>query len=259
MWLLARIPLPYPFNVGVFRFYIWLFSVNAQEIELPLKTFRNLNQFFIRTLKPELRSFSPDTALFCSPVDGTISSFGPIQNNQLIQVKGKPYSLQDLLGNTPQALSFQNGFFLTIYLSPKNYHRIHTSVDSEIQTLQYLPGTLFPVNTTAVQHISNLFPRNERLVTYFKNPLWGELAIVKVGAMNVGRIAVTFHPFQTNSWRRKPFIHTFEEPVLLKKGAELGRFEFGSTVVLLFPDTQFDMQIQEGQPICMGEPLAIRH
>ncbi|MEK7484734.1 MAG: archaetidylserine decarboxylase, partial [Planctomycetota bacterium] len=166
-WLFARVPLFYPFNLFIFHIYIWWYKVDIQDVEQPLSSFRNVNQFFIRKLKPETRPFPSDPQTLGSPVEGFVSCFGPInQEHQLLQAKGKSYSLTDLLDNPFKASQYQQGFYLTIYLSPKDYHRIHTPVESQISFFQYIPGTLFPVNSLAVHSIENLFPRNERLVTY---------------------------------------------------------------------------------------------
>jgi phosphatidylserine decarboxylase len=257
LWLFGRIPLPYPFNLLVFWPYIRFFKVDLSEVSAPLSSFRTFNQFFIRTLKKDARPFDSNPHALCSPVDGTVSCFGPIENeDQILQVKGKFYSLRDLLGHSEKAELYRHGFFLTVYLSPRDYHRIHAPCDSTIQSLQYIPGTLFPVNPRAVQHIPSLFPRNERLISYAETP-FGEIALVKVGALNVGRMAVTFHPFQTNSFRRRPFTHTFSpSKPLIPKGEELGRFEFGSTIVLLLPHQKLSWFLQEGQSLKMGQKIA---
>jgi phosphatidylserine decarboxylase len=167
-------------------------------------------------------------------------------------------SLQNLLGNSRFYKQFLGGRYMTIYLSPQDYHRIHAPIDGRILGYYYQPGKLFPVNNLAVNTINQLFSKNERLITYIQNEL-GLVAVVKIGATSVGKIRVTYDPnISTNRWVRLAKEHMYEEEIRIRKGAELGRFEMGSTVMLLFEkDTVELLEFEEKQKLLFGQPIAL--
>jgi phosphatidylserine decarboxylase len=220
------------------RWFIKHFKVNMQEaLHEDITAYHSFNDFFTRRLKPNVRSIDKSDNAIISPVDGIISQIGHAQAGQLIQAKGKSYSVLSLLGgNEAMARPFLKGAYATLYLSPKDYHRIHFPFEAEVEKMVYIPGKLFAVKPLTAQTVPNLFARNERLVIYLKTPL-GKLAFVMVGAMIVASMATTWggeikrHDKMVD-WTYDKKRHMYQ------KADELGYFKLGSTVILLFDDTQ---------------------
>ena len=233
------------------------YTINLEEAEKPISEYKTLNSFFTRRLKEGCREISEkeNPKAVVSPVDGKIAQFGKIEDGRIIQAKDRYYNVAELLGDEAEAAPFKNGLFMTIYLSPTDYHRMHHYMDCSISGYRYVPGTLFPVNPFSVQHIENLFPINERLTTYYEIED-RKAAIVKVGATIVGKIKVTYCETESNVIK-KGVSESFEEKISVKKGDDLGYFAMGSTVVLLFPEQGFsfieDLPIEE--KIKMGQIL----
>lgn len=241
------------------RGYINLYKVDVSMIEKPVKEYRTLKEFFCRRLQPEARPIDKDPEVVVSPVDGTVLQMGDIDQGTLIQAKGKPYTLLELLGNDAEmAERWYGGRFITIYLSPRDYHRIHMPIDGKLLQYTYLPGRLYPVNRLGVEHVDRLFARNERLITYVDSPAAGCVALVKVGALFVGSVKVHYGSATTNVRGGRQVCQTFPDTPFYEKGRELGWFEFGSTVILLFePErVQWAAGIEEGSPLLMGQALA---
>jgi len=245
-------------------YFIKRYAVNMDEaIEPNPFAYASYNLFFTRKLKPECRPLASASKAIVSPADGQIAQVGAINDQRIIQAKAHDYSVQDLLGGDKQlAQHFSNGSFATIYLAPKDYHRVHMPLAGRLKKMQYIPGQLFSVNTHAAENIPNLFARNERVVTIFDTDA-GKMAVILVGAMIVGSIetvwAGTITPphFETiNTWE----YDFLEQPIDLDKGAELGHFKLGSTVIVLFapkavawdPELQHNMSIKMGQQLGMG-------
>lgn len=154
------------------RHYIRHYNIDPSIVEKPIREYRSLKEFFARRLKPGVRTIAPGDDVVASPVDGTVSQMGDIHEGTLIQAKGKQYSLADLLGDTPEAAKrFYGGKFITIYLSPRDYHRIHMPVEGDLIRYTYVPGRLYPVNQLGIEHVDKLFARNERLVTHVLSPI----------------------------------------------------------------------------------------
>jgi phosphatidylserine decarboxylase len=199
--------------------------------------YEHFNAFFTRALKPGARPLAGDERTLVSPVDGTMGQSGALQGNQLLQAKGRRYTLEALLAGAAAdwAPRFAGGSFATIYLAPYNYHRIHMPCTGTLQALWYVPGRLFSVNNTAARLVRNVFARNERLVLLFAGPA-GPFAVIFVGALNVGSMATVWHGDVTP--RRPRAVSALPLPPqaerLRARGAEIGRFNMGSTVVLLF-------------------------
>lgn len=230
---LTRLKLPM-ISPWIRNWFASYYKLNMEESEFPLEHYKNLAELFIRRLKPGARPIADSEIV--SPVDGVLSQTGPVEN--MIQAKGKTYTLASLLRDEKLAEEFAGGTFATIYLAPFNYHRIHSPVKGKIVSASYCPGTLWPVNKGSVERIEGLFCINERLTTRLDCGDGAEMLVVKVGATNVGRIAVEYAPnlltnagiLSKNSPRLdwKPATDIF-----LEKGEELGRFEMGSTVILV--------------------------
>lgn len=257
---LCRLPAPPGLLHAAMRLFIKKFGVDMSEAEHPLEHYQTFTEFFTRRLKPGVRPIAPGEALPVSPVDGTVGMCGPIEQGVLVQAKGKTYTLPELLGGPTAALDaqqFEGGTFVTIYLAPYNYHRIHAPLGGRITGYSTVPGNLWPVNAVGVQNVEKLFCVNERLTTFLETPR-GPCAVVKVGATNVGRIRALYADVVTNAQHtRKEERLRFERPVGVEKGAELAMFEMGSTVVLLFhPAFTLGPKITLGTPIRLGEPLS---
>lgn len=252
---LAEAESPWLKNLLIRRF-IHAYNVNLDE---PISTnpsdYRTFNAFFIRQLKPDARPIDSHPSAIVSPADGVVCQLGSIRDNRLIQAKGIDYSASRLLGEDAANLgNFSNGEFATIYLSPSDYHRVHAPLDGKLLFSRYIPGKLFSVNAATTTHINNLFTRNERLVTVFDTAV-GKCALVMVGAMLVAGIASVWHGrYQPGLLIEKD--HR-EENLNVEKGAELGQFYFGSTVILLFEQrasTLLDQQLITAK-VAMGQQI----
>ncbi|WP_249669722.1 archaetidylserine decarboxylase [Polycladospora coralii] len=248
------------FSRHFIRLYMRLFSIDLSDVKKPIHEFEHLLDFFIRELKPGSRPIASDQNAIVSPVDGVISQFGTIRNGELIQAKGINYTLEELLdGNRAYIDQFNGGQFITIYLSPKDYHRIHAPVSGQVKQISYFPGALYPVNEAGVRLIPGLFAKNERLVTFIERES-GPVALIKVGATNVGSIRLSFDDeIITNPAREKQKLDKlYQPPIPFAKGDEVGWFEFGSTIILLFRPNQMKWMnaIEEGKSVRMGECIA---
>ncbi len=240
------------------RWFANRYQVNMAEAENPdLASYPTFNAFFTRSLKPGARPLAQ--AKWVCPVDGAISQFGSIAQDQIFQAKGHCYSTTALVGGDAQlAAQFEDGHFATLYLSPKDYHRIHMPCDGVLRRMIYVPGALFSVNPTTARGVPGLFARNERVVCVFDSA-HGPFVLTLVGATIVGSMATVWHgmvnpPRPGRLWERR----YDEGAVRLRQGEEMGRFLLGSTVVMLFPKVpmQFNAEWQPARPIRMGEAMA---
>jgi phosphatidylserine decarboxylase len=239
------------------RWFVKRYQVNMSEAANPDPgSYASFNEFFTRPLRPDARPI--DTASFVCPVDGAISQFGAIHQGQIFQAKGHDYSATALVGGDSQlAAQFHNGSFATIYLSPRDYHRIHMPCDGRLMRMIYVPGDLFSVNPATARGVPGLFARNERVVCLFESP-HGPFILTLVGATIVGSMATVWqgviNPPRTGEVREWTYA---DQNINLKKGEEMGRFLLGSTVVLLFPaDTlAFNPAWAPAGPVCMGEMM----
>lgn len=233
---LADLRLPGPLLRSLIRLYVRAYGVNLDEAAQPLTAFDSFDAFFTRRLCASARPLDPDPAAMLNPCDGRLQSFGRLNpEGRLEQIKGHDYSLAALLASDEDAAGFRAGVHATLYLSPAMYHRVHAPADAEVRLVRYVPGRLFPVNAPAVRHIPGLFTRNERLVVLLDSAHFGALAVVLVGAANVGRISLTCTELRSNTGAAGQELHP-APPVRLARGDELGTFHLGSTVVLLAAD-----------------------
>lgn len=253
----ARLPIPRTLRPVVLGAFARATGIDLSEVERPLEAYGTLDAFFVRRLKPGLRAWPQDPATAGSPVDGVVGSHGPIRGDTLVQAKGRTYSAAMLL-DEPEPDRFEGGRFLTLYLSPRHYHRIHAPTGDVVVKARHVPGRLMPVNDAAVRQVPDLFPRNERLITWLDGPL-GRVAVVAVGAYNVGRISAAFDPSWgvhgvTNRRGAAAASRTYALPV--RRGDELMAFHLGSTVVLLFePGVRLE-PLESGAGIRLGAPIA---
>jgi len=237
------------------RGFSMLYAVNLGEAaEGEPGAYSCFNAFFTRALKEGLRPVAADPAI-ASPVDGTVSECGSLDGDRLLQAKGRHYSLADLAARQPWVSAFEGGRFATIYLAPFDYHRIHMPLDGELLDTLYVPGRLFSVNPATVSHVPRLFARNERLVLRFASPA-GAWVLVMVGALNVGSMTTVWAGDITPA-RRRTLTRVPHGPVALRKGMELGRFNMGSTVILLFERGRavWDPDLGAGSVVRMGARL----
>jgi len=235
------------------------YNVNMDEAENPdLKSYKTFNQFFTRALKAGIRDICND-GYVASPVDGTVSQAGRIRQGFMIQAKNHDYTSTDLLGGDKElAEKFDDGCFATIYLSPKDYHRIHMPVAGKLIGMKHIPGKLFSVNPVTARNVPRLFARNERAVCLFQTEL-GLMAMIAVGATVVGSIETVWHGTVTPPTVKKVtnFHYKDDKAITLKKGDEMGRFKLGSTVILMFQKgaLSFNEKMKPEVPLQFGESI----
>jgi phosphatidylserine decarboxylase len=243
---------------ALIRKFVSHYRVDMDEAADPrIESYASFNDFFTRPLRDGVRPIA--SADFVCPVDAAISQFGPIEHDQIFQAKGHSYSTTALVGGDPQlAAQFDHGHFATLYLAPKDYHRIHMPCRGTLKRMIYVPGDLFSVNPLTARHVPGLFARNERVVCVFDTE-YGPFVNVLVGATIVGSMATVWHgvvnPPRTagiREWRYD------DPPVVLEQGAEMGRFLLGSTVVMLFPKNvvTFVPDWAPSRPVRLGEAMA---
>jgi phosphatidylserine decarboxylase len=243
---------------ALIRAFVQHYGVDMSEAANPdIAGYATFNDFFTRALKPGVRPLA-DAPWIC-PVDGVISQFGATDRDQILQAKGHHYAIAALLGGDEQlAEQFEHGSFATLYLSPRDYHRVHMPCDGRLTRMLYVPGSLFSVNPVTARGVPGLFARNERVVCVFESER-GPFVSTMVGATIVGSVATVWHGVvnsrrsgELREWRYE------DDQVVLKKGDEMGRFLLGSTVVLLFPKTtlKFNPEWAPGHPVRLGEVMA---
>lgn len=246
-------------TTSVIRWFVRKYRVDMSEAaESDVTRYRSFNEFFTRALRPGVRPIE-NAALVC-PVDGAISQCGALNGDQVVQAKAHTYSTTNLVGGDASlAAQFTNGHFATIYLSPRDYHRIHMPCDGQLTRMIYVPGKLFSVNPTTAQHVPGLFAINERVVCVFDSAQ-GPFVMVLVGATIVGSMATVWHgvvnPPRTGTMREWRYDAS---AVSLAKGVEMGRFLLGSTVVLLFPkerSVNFGKDWQPARAVRLGEVMS---
>ena len=253
---LAEARLPGPLLRALIRGWIRAYGVDMTEAAEPVAAYPTFNAFFTRRLKAGARPVDADARAATSPSDSLVYSIGAVPDSGLLeQIKGRTYSLEALLGSAEDARPFAGGVHATLYLSPSMYHRVHSPVDGLIRSWRYLPGRLYPVNALAVRHVERLFAVNERVVVRIDTETFGPVAVVFVGATNVGRISLAFTDLVTNTGG--PPLHAAPpRPIPIGKGDELGAFNLGSTVVLLVADRQLQPAgVGPGQLVRMGQAL----
>lgn len=255
---LSELELPTPVQSTVNRGFAAAYGIDTSEASEPIAHYRSLNAFFTRRLGDRARPIQSTGAKeVTSPVDGVLTQLGHLEDDSLVQAKGKEYRLVDLLDSAEEAQRFAGGAWATIYLSPKDYHRIHSPVAGAATKVSYIPGQLWPVNPLSVRNVDRLFAVNERVVVFIDVPGMGRVAVIMVGATCVGRISLSFHGLEANQrFRRRQDIDLARQ-VELTQGDELAVFNLGSTVVLLFEGRgfRFGSELIDGQSLQMGQAL----
>lgn len=265
---LADTALPRPVRRPVLGLFAKAMGIDVEEAERPLDEYRSLNELFVRRLREGARRWPDDPRVLASPVDGIAGRAGAVRDGRLVQAKGRWYSAAQLLDDAAAAARYDGGVFLTLYLSPRHYHRIHAPCGGAVAEARYVPGALLPVNAGAVAHVTDLFARNERLICYLDGPL-GRVAVVAIGAYNVGRISAAFDPawndgqgrrrcWVTNRPGAAPETRRYAETRCVEQGEEIMAFHLGSTVVLLLEADRvaLDPAVQAGEEVRLGQALA---
>ncbi|NLF26045.1 MAG: phosphatidylserine decarboxylase [Deltaproteobacteria bacterium] len=251
---LASLPLPRFLSGFLIKLFARVYLIDLGEVEKDISLYHSLDAFFTRRLKPGVRPIGEGLV---SPVDGAVRGFGEVQNGRLEQIKGKDYSVEALLGHSSYAARFLDGFYFNLYLSPRDYHRVHAPISGEVVAASYIPGKLWPVNDWSLSRIPHLFVVNERVVTYLSGA-YGLVAVVMVGATNVGKISLSYCDWITNQRPQKLTLHqTFSPAPTLEKGEELGVFHLGSTVIILCEKNSFKAPPKLPATVRMGEILSV--
>jgi phosphatidylserine decarboxylase precursor len=250
-----------PFKNFMIQSFIKCFDVDMRlSVHPDADAYKHFNHFFTRALKPSVRPIAGDVKTIVCPVDGRISQIGRIHSRDIIQAKNRSYDLDTLLaGDHEMAAMFENGRFATFYLAPRDYHRIHMPIDGRLVRMIHVPGRLFAVNIHTARVVNRLFARNERVISLFETPV-GPMAIIMVGSLNVGGMETVWAGEITPARKREITTVSYkggEKEVRLKRGHEMGRFNMGSTVIVIFsgdrirwlPETDVDHTVIVGMPL----------
>lgn len=238
--------------------FIKHYNVNTKEMAGKIEDYKSFNAFFSRPLTADARPINPNTNVVTFPVDGKISQFGKIEDKFLFQAKNHYYTTEALLADSKEAQAFKNGEFITIYLSPKDYHRVHLPFAGTLDKMIHVPGDLFSVNPFNAKHIPELFARNERVVCFFNTEI-GRMAVIFVGATIVRSISTAWEGTVAPNKNKDIAVSEYASRNLnFAKGDEIGKFFMGSTVICLFEKNkiQFNEDMQSGQPTRMGMQMA---
>lgn len=242
------------------RWFAHHYQVNMEEAARPnLEAYTSFNDFFTRALRAGARPFAAAPGHVVCPADGVLSQFGRVEEGRIFQAKGSDYNIRELLANDDLAQWFRHGQFATVYLAPRDYHRVHMPLDGTLTDLLYVPGRLFSVNAITAQQVPRLFARNERAIAVFDTP-YGKMALALIGAMIVAGIETVWAgPVAPGSGHMQHTCYLHSDAMMLRKADEMGRFKLGSTVVVLLsnPELQWQHHVATGMHIQMGQTLAI--
>ncbi len=257
---LSRVEAPDALLSVAMSLYCRAYGIDLADYEIPSTGFESFDAFFTRKLKPGARPIDPDPDTLVAPADGRVEDLGRIERGSTFLVKGRTYSVVELLGDEQATAEFEGGSFAIVYLSPRDYHRVHAPVTGPVTAVRHVPGTLFPVNAIGLMHIPNLFARNERVVVHQRSERHGRVASILVGAIGVGRISLAFDESVLTNASREPGLRVYgERPPRLSRGDELGVFHLGSTVIVLTtPESGVELCVSAGTSVRMGEPLGRR-
>ncbi len=241
-----------------YRAFARAVGANLDEAELALDAYPSFGDFFARRLRNGARSIDPGRQAIISPCDGVVAANGTIDHGTLVQAKGRNYALAELLDSEPLAETFDGGTYATIYLSPRDYHRVHAPCAGTVRAYGYVPGALWPVNPRVVARRDGVFSRNERVVIELTCAELGAVALVMVGAAGVGNIVLHGQggeELSSASLRGAGARHRLDLDLAVKRGDELGAFRLGSTVILVFRRGAAALTLSEGQPVMFGESI----
>ncbi len=254
MGRLSAIVIPEPFRGILIRWFARRYTIDVSEASRPIDSYRSISEFFVRDLRPGVR---PIEAPFVSPVDGTLRNSGVAVEGVIEQIKGRTYSVLELLGDSQEAERFQGGRYFSMYLSPQDYHHVHSPVSGFVRKIVSIPGKLWPVNDWSLSSIDKLFAVNERVVIYISTHQ-GEIAVVMVGATNVGKISLSFDSLVTNTapWSGQNIYTKEYSPtqIPLNAGDRIGTFHLGSSVVMIC-----DTALSETCAVGLVAPAKVRY
>ncbi len=240
---------------GGFARYV---GADLSVLDRPIESFERFDEFFTRPLVSGARPIADGDGTIVSPVDGVVSETGLAEGGRIIQCKGRDYTIAGLLADSVEARAFEGGAFATIYLAPRDYHRIHSPAEGRVTGYRHIPGAFFPVNPVSVRHVAGLFSINERLVTYLETEV-GRVAVVAVAATGVGHITVAYdrevRTHRPGTAGRHGWAQRYAPPRPLPRGAELGMFHLGSTVILLFEPGRASLDATQGQVLRVGQRI----
>ena len=264
---IASMRLPASLQRAEIRLFVRLAGVDLAEARDPIGVYDSLQEFFKRPLRDGARPINGDSQSVVSPCDGAWGAAGRIQGGTLVQVKGRTYSVADLLGDRSLVERYEGGSFATFYLSPRDYHRFHTPLAGRIVRVDYYPGALWPVNAIGLHGIDRLFARNERICAHLRVEQEGvavpasPIALVAVGATMVGSVRLSFDDLRSNAPGRRPArLEPGERGPVFARGQEWGHFEFGSTIVMLVPPELAEIEVRPlGHPLRLGEVIGRCH
>lgn len=252
---LSDLELPRGVLSPIIRAYARVYGADLSEAALPPEAYPSFNAFFTRRLRPGARPVDTASHAVVSPCDARLSSIGPIpEDGRLEQVKGRTFAIDALVGLEEEAARWRSGQHATLYLSPAMYHRVHAPVDGQVVGWRYVPGRLFPVNAAGVRSVPGLFTRNERVVVRVETEAHGAVAIVLVGAANVGRIGLAFTDLVTNRGAA-PGSYRPPAPIPIRRGDELGVFNLGSTVVVMLENRGLVPRARAREIVRVGQAL----
>lgn len=261
---IVHLPLPPPIARRLVRWFADTYQIDVDAAGKAIEDYPSIGHFFIRDLREGLR---PIEGPFVSPVDGVLRNFGTVTGGRLEQIKGKSYTLAAFLGDEANARRYENGAFFNLYLSPQDYHHVHSPVGGSITRSVHIPGKLWPVNDWSLANVDELFSINERVVTYVECS-FGLVAVVMIGATNVGKISVVYDSFITNTAATTtPATRSYDPPMAIAAGDRLGTFHMGSSVVVLVEPGHLDLarvrlergkKVQYGAAILHGEKTGRR-
>lgn len=257
-WLvgsLVHVPLPRFLATPLIRWFARTYGIDTSIASRGIEQYRSIGDFFTRDLRDGVRPIGDEPV---SPVDGKLRDRGPVVDGRIVQVKGKTYPVAKFIGGDREAARYERGFFFNLYLSPRDYHHIHSPVSGNIVACTHIPGKLWPVNDWSIGAIEELFAINERVVVWIDTKDFGLVAVVMIGATNVGKISVTFDDVVSNTGRRETAHREYEAPHPIEAGARLGTFHMGSSVVVLFERDRIDparVIVEAGDSLVYGLPL----
>lgn len=256
---LGQVEVPPALLAPILRLYARRYGARTGEADVPAGGWRSFNAFFTRRLLPGVRPLDPDPHAIVSPADARVVTCGRVERGAMLQAKGVPYALADLVGSEEDARGLEGGAYVVLYLAPGDYHRFHWPLDGRFRLLRHLPGDLWPVNASAVGSVPRLFVRNERVALLGEADGGGAFAFVAIGALNVGSIRLCFHPLRTNrGGPSRPRALALPD-VRGRRGDELGRFEFGSSIaVVLAPGTGALTPLEPGRRVHVGQRIGTR-
>ena len=254
--VLVQTRFPKFFSQWVMRRFIAAYQLDMNEAENALEDFPTIGSLFTRALKAGTHNIDQSPLTAVSPADGHVLNAGRLHEGKLIQCKGHDFDIQDLLIDPEMANRYKNGSWCTVYLSPRDYHRVHHPIEGNITRADYVNGALWPVNQAAVQNVKKLFCVNERVITYVDSPL-GEVATIMVGATSVGHITMAFDSEIVANKGHKSQNKSYEQSIEIQRAEELGTFHLGSTAIVLFANPKVELaELKDGQAIRIGEVIA---